>query len=321
MQSQPTSAHGHTLSDFDFALPPELIAQHPAAERSASRLLDGRQPTLVDRVFRDLPELFQPHDLLVFNDTQVVKARLFGEKPSGGKLELLIERVLTYTSHTSHSADGPAHQVVAHMKVSKKPPVGTVLRMADGAELKARIVVNSAGVYAPGLAASFEGLAARHVPTAFYAKGNYFTLSGKAPFSHLIYPVPEAAGLGVHLTLDLGGQAKFGPDVEWVEHDQDLVVDPARADKFYASIRTYWPALPDGAKREYSSYCGNYTFDGKTLVTTVDASSDPARFATRQVRQVRFEGERMVLVPPVIEVDGVQVHRELTWERISTVSL
>jgi hypothetical protein len=81
------------------------------------------------------------------------------------------------------------------------------------------------------------------------------------------------------------------------------------------------PALPDGAKREYSSYCGNYTFDGKTLVTTVDASSDPARFATRQVRQVRFEGERMVLVPPVIEVDGVQVHRELTWERISTVSL
>jgi hypothetical protein len=80
-------------------------------------------------------------------------------------------------------------------------------------------------------------------------------------------------------------------------------------------------ALPDGTRREYSSYCGTYTFDGRTLVTTVDASSDPARFATQQVRQVRLEGERMVLVPPVIEVNGIQVNRELTWERISPVTL
>jgi S-adenosylmethionine:tRNA ribosyltransferase-isomerase len=109
-----------TLGDFDFALPPELIAQHPAAERSASRLLDGTGPAPVDRIFRDLPGLLQPGDLLVFNDTQVVKARLFGEKPTGGKLELLVERVL---------AGG---EVVAHMKVSKKPPVGTVLRMDGG---------------------------------------------------------------------------------------------------------------------------------------------------------------------------------------------
>jgi S-adenosylmethionine:tRNA ribosyltransferase-isomerase len=109
-----------TLGDFDFALPPELIAQHPAAERSASRLLDGTGATPVDRVFRDLPSLLQPGDLLVFNDTQVVKARLFGEKPTGGKLELLVERVLA------------GDEVVAHMKVSKKPPVGTVLRMDGG---------------------------------------------------------------------------------------------------------------------------------------------------------------------------------------------
>ena len=108
------------LGDFDFALPPELIAQHPAAERSASRLLDGRGDAPADRVFRDLPALLQPGDLLVFNDTQVVKARLFGEKPTGGKLELLVERVL---------AD---QEVVAHMKVSKKPPVGTTLQMAGG---------------------------------------------------------------------------------------------------------------------------------------------------------------------------------------------
>jgi len=79
--------------------------------------------------------------------------------------------------------------------------------------------------------------------------------------------------------------------------------------------------LPDGAKREYSSYCGNYTFDGSTLITTVDASSDPARLASQQVRKVRFEGERMILVPPARELDGVKVDRELVWERISAVSL
>ena len=109
-----------TLSDFDFDLPPELVAQHPAAERSASRLLDGTGDAPVDRIFRDLPGLLRDGDLLVFNDTQVVKARLFGEKPTGGKLELLVERVLQ------------GAEVVAHMKVSKKPPVGTVLRMVGG---------------------------------------------------------------------------------------------------------------------------------------------------------------------------------------------
>lgn len=110
----------HTLGDFDFALPPELIAQHPAAERSGSRLLDGTGAAPVDRGFRELPGLLAPGDLLVFNDTQVVKARLFGEKPTGGKLELLVERVLA------------GREVVAHMKVSKKPPVGTTLPMVGG---------------------------------------------------------------------------------------------------------------------------------------------------------------------------------------------
>jgi S-adenosylmethionine:tRNA ribosyltransferase-isomerase len=121
------------LSDFDFDLPPELIAQHPAAERSASRLLDGRDaqaaaPT--HRIFRELPTLLQPGDLLVFNDTQVVKARVFGEKASGGKLELLIERVLPEPQ--AQDSQAPAHQVVAHMKVSKKPPVGSTLHLAGG---------------------------------------------------------------------------------------------------------------------------------------------------------------------------------------------
>ncbi len=118
-----TPSRPFVLSDFDFHLPPELIAQTPAPERSASRLLDGRDLSPVDRIFKELPALLRAGDLLVFNDTQVVPARLFGEKPSGGQLELLIERVLPLT-------EGQApHQVVAHMKVSKKPALGSVLTM------------------------------------------------------------------------------------------------------------------------------------------------------------------------------------------------
>ncbi|MDP1565845.1 MAG: NAD(P)/FAD-dependent oxidoreductase [Polaromonas sp.] len=130
-------------------------------------------------------------------------------------------------------------------------PTAITLVAADGTGLQARTVVNAAGLQAPALAARFAGLNASFVPPAFYAKGNYFTLSGRSPFSRLIYPVPEPAahlaGLGVHLTIDLGGQAKFGPDVEWVESPEDLLVDAARGDAFYAEVRKYWPGLADGA--------------------------------------------------------------------------
>ena len=118
---------------------------------------------------------------------------------------------------------------------------------ADGTRLRASSVVNAAGLQAPDLARRVKGLPPQHVPTAYFAKGNYFTLAGRAPFSHLIYPVPQVAGLGVHLTLDLGGQAKFGPDVQWVDSADDLVVDPQRGDAFYAEVRKYWPALEDDA--------------------------------------------------------------------------
>jgi L-2-hydroxyglutarate oxidase LhgO len=115
-------------------------------------------------------------------------------------------------------------------------------------ELAAKWVVNAAGLWAPGLAA---GMKLRDVPTAGYAKGNYFSLVAPAPFSRLIYPLPQAAGLGVHLTLDLGGQARFGPDVEWISPatpaDIDYRVDPARVEGFAEAIRRYWPGLPDGA--------------------------------------------------------------------------
>ncbi len=110
----------YTVSDFDFALPPELIAQHPAAERSASRLLDGRGSAPIDRVFRELPALLAPGDLLVFNDTRVIKARLFGRKASGGAVEALVERVLPGTT-----------EVWAHLRASKSPRPGSVVRFAE----------------------------------------------------------------------------------------------------------------------------------------------------------------------------------------------
>jgi L-2-hydroxyglutarate oxidase LhgO len=125
-------------------------------------------------------------------------------------------------------------------------PDGIVLVAQDGTALRCNTVVNAAGLGAPALARRFEGLPAAAVPPSHFAKGSYFTLSGRAPFGRLIYPVPEPGGLGVHLTIDLGGQAKFGPDVQWVDAADDLVVDPARSEGFYAEVRKYWPALPDG---------------------------------------------------------------------------
>ena len=117
----------------------------------------------------------------------------------------------------------------------------------DGTELACKVLVNAAGLSAVAMAERMDGLDKSLLPQAHFAKGNYFTLAGKAPFSRLIYPVPEKAGLGVHLTLDLGGQAKFGPDVQWVDDPADLQVDPRRGDAFYAEVRKYWPALKDGA--------------------------------------------------------------------------
>lgn len=121
-----------------------------------------------------------------------------------------------------------------------------ILKASDGTELEVALLVNAAGLAAPLLARRFDGLAAQHIPTPRYAKGHYFSCSGRAPFSRLIYPVPEAAGLGVHLTLDLAGQARFGPDVQWVQAPDDLTVEASRGDAFYAEVRKYWPGLPDG---------------------------------------------------------------------------
>jgi L-2-hydroxyglutarate oxidase LhgO len=129
---------------------------------------------------------------------------------------------------------------------------------AEPMALSCQTVINSAGLFAQHIAASLDGMPRERVPPCHFAKGNYFTLSGRAPFSRPIYPIPEAAGLGIHLTLDLGGQAKFGPDVEWINDKPwledanhianiDYTVDPSRNPRFYEAIRTYWPGLPDDA--------------------------------------------------------------------------
>jgi L-2-hydroxyglutarate oxidase LhgO len=112
--------------------------------------------------------------------------------------------------------------------------------------LRASWIVNAAGLHAQDVAAAIESMPAARIPARFLARGCYFQLSGRAPFSRLVYPVPAPGGLGVHLTLDLAGQARFGPDVEWIDAI-DYAVDPRRADAFYAEVREYWPRLPDGA--------------------------------------------------------------------------
>ena len=132
---------------------------------------------------------------------------------------------------------------------------GIVLRTGGAAatELKASWVINAAGLDAPALGRAIAAPASAHAPRPHYARGVYFSLAGKSPFSRLIYPLPEAGGLGVHLTLDLGGQARFGPDVEWIDAP-DYTVDPARVERFTSAIRRWWPDFD--AERLQPGYAG-----------------------------------------------------------------
>lgn len=140
--------------------------------------------------------------------------------------------------------------VVCHAPIlsGSATPGGFLLQVGgdEPMELSCEVLVNAIGLYAPDVARHIAGIPPETIPKPHLCKGSYYSLSGRAPFRRLIYPVPEAAGLGVHLTLDLGGQARFGPDVQWVEREE-YDVDIRRADGFYAAIRRYWPGLPDGA--------------------------------------------------------------------------
>ena len=163
------------------------------------------------------------------------------------------------------------------------------LEAKDGTRLSTKVLVNAAGLQAVALAKRTTGLKQDCVPNAYYAKGNYFTLAGRAPFGRLIYPVPEAAGLGVHLTLDLGGQAKFGPDVQWVTNPDDLLVDPRRGDAFYAEVRKYWPDLPDGALQ--AGYAG--------IRPKIHAEHEPAK-------DFCIQGPRDHGVPGLVNLFGIE---------------
>jgi L-2-hydroxyglutarate oxidase LhgO len=172
---------------------------------------------------------------------------------------------------------------------AKFAPAAIILVADDGTELEAQCVVNAAGAHAQGLARRFDGLAPAHVPPSHFCKGNYFTSSQRAPFSRLIYPVPEAAGLGVHLTLDLGGQARFGPDVEWVDSPDDLMVDASRSESFYAEVHKYWPALADGAL--VPDYAG--------IRPKIQAPGEPAR-------DFMIQGPQQHGVPGLVNLFGIE---------------
>ena len=130
---------------------------------------------------------------------------------------------------------------------------GGIVLCTRETKVRAKLVINAGGLHAPAVAQSIEGMPKNLIPKAYFAKGNYFALKGRSPFRHLVYPMPEAAGIGIHATLDVGGAVRFGPDVEWIE-TIDYTVDAKRARLFEEAIRQYWPALPDDALMP--SYCG-----------------------------------------------------------------
>ena len=154
--------------------------------------------------------------------------------------------MLSYQGDIEHAGG----TVVLHAPVLGGEIQGTTTRLhiggRDPMDLDCEVFVNAVGLHAPSVARTIAGIPVDTIPPEYLCKGSYYALQARAPFTHLIYPVPEKAGLGVHLTLDLGGQARFGPDVEWIEHEH-YDVDVMRAEGFYAAIRRYWPGLPDGA--------------------------------------------------------------------------
>jgi L-2-hydroxyglutarate oxidase LhgO len=166
---------------------------------------------------------------------------------------------------------------------------GIELHLEQGEDtLRAKLLVNCAGLGAPQLAGAIRGFPQQHVPRAWLATGHYFTLSGRSPFQRLVYPVPEPGGLGIHLTLDLAGRARFGPDVQWIER-LDYEVAAAHGEKFYAAIRRYWPALADGSLQP--AYAG--------IRPKISGPGEPAA-------DFRIEGPEAHGVPGVINLFGIE---------------
>jgi L-2-hydroxyglutarate oxidase LhgO len=203
---------------------PGIAARAAANGVADMRLLSGADARALEPALATTGALLSPSTGII--DSHAFMQSLLGDAENAGATLVLGTPVL----------EGAVIGEGLELSIGGPEPLG----------LRCRLFVNSAGLQAPSLARRIRGLRPELVPQAFFAKGSYFALSGKAPFSRLIYPVPVPGGLGVHLTLDMAGSARFGPDVEWVDR-LDYDVDPGRAGSFYASIRRYWPELSDGA--------------------------------------------------------------------------
>ena len=202
--------------------------------------MDASQVATLEPAVRCVAALWSPSTGIL--DSHALMLALLADAEAHGATLALSSRVVGGAAH----GDGIALRVVSHNHDADDSAD------ADGADafaLEARLVVNCASLHATRIARAIDGVPAASIPTVRFAKGNYFSLSGRSPFTHLIYPLPEPSGLGVHVTPDLAGQAKFGPDVEWLAPDAplDFDVDPHRADVFVDVIRRYWPGLPDDA--------------------------------------------------------------------------
>ncbi len=217
-----------------------IVATEEGQQARLARIAEGARACGVE----DLRELSRT-EAIALEPELVCKAALLS--PSTGIVD-------SHAFMLALQGDAEAHggQIAFRTRVLKgkvdEAGVALETRSEDGDELalKARLVVNAAGHGAIPLAHSLDGMPEAHIPRQFFARGCYFSMARKSPFAHLVYPVPVDGGLGVHLTLDMGGAARFGPDVEWIE-GLDHTVDAARANVFYAEIRRYWPALEDGA--------------------------------------------------------------------------
>jgi L-2-hydroxyglutarate oxidase LhgO len=196
------------------------IQQTAASNGVELQWLDASEARALEPELECHAALFSPRTGII--DSHGLMLALLGEAERNGA-------VLAYGSSVSSIAPEPDALLVA---------------VNGNASVRARSVVNCAGLHATQVAHCIAGLAPQHIPRLYLARGHYFTLSGRTPFRHLVYPIPEPGGLGVHLTLDIAGRARFGPDVEWVDQI-DYQVNLERATSFYAAVRRFWPALAD----------------------------------------------------------------------------
>jgi L-2-hydroxyglutarate oxidase LhgO len=220
------------------AIEAQAVANGVPVQRLSREQARALEPDLecIEALHSPTTGIVSGHDLMT---------ALQGDLENAGGMVVLATSVLKIDFRHQYS------QIAGVLSAQSAMESGAGFERIESTQIGFKQLINAAGLYAPQLAQRMLGLDEKHIPKAHYAKGNYYSLSSKVPFKRLIYPVPEAGGLGVHLTIDLGGQAKFGPDLEWLSSvsdpdEIDYSVDPRRSDAFYAEVRKYWPGLQDG---------------------------------------------------------------------------